>query len=99
MGKKDDVCIESSDAELDSKIDLFKSINESCLNLHRIIDSYQERICIVAQEENSVGKFLKETGKGSATSGKPMNTAGKSMSYCGNYSFHLLSVPAYVKID
>ncbi|XP_037046011.1 islet cell autoantigen 1 [Bradysia coprophila] len=83
LGKKDDVCIESSDAELDSKIDLFKSINESCLNLHRIIDSYQERICIVAQEENSVGKFLKETGKGSATSGKPMNTAGKSLSYCG----------------
>lgn len=83
LGKKDDVCIESSDAELDSKIDLFKSINESCLNLHRIIDSYQERICVVAQEENAVGKFLKETGKGSATSGKPMNTAGKSLSYCG----------------
>lgn len=83
MGKKDDVCIESSDAELDAKIDLFKSINESCLHLHRIIDSYQDRICVVATEENAVGKFLKETGKGSATSGKPMNTAGKSLSYCG----------------
>lgn len=85
MGKKADECVESSDAELDSKIDLFKSINESCLNLHRIIDNYQERICVVAQEENSVGKFLKETGKGSATSGKPMNTAGKSLSYCGKW--------------
>lgn len=30
-----------------------------------------------------MGKFLKETGKGSATSGKTMSTTGKSLSYCG----------------
>lgn len=83
FGSKEDECIVSSDAELDAKIELFKSINESCIHLHRVIDNYQERICILAQEENALGKFLKETGKGSATSGKVMNTTGKSLSYCG----------------
>lgn len=83
FGTKEDECIVMSDAELDAKIELFKSINESCIHLHRVIDNYQERICVLAQEENALGKFLKETGKGSATSGKVMCTTGKSLSYAG----------------
>jgi len=83
LGSKEDECIISSDAELDTKIDLFKSITESCIILHRVIDQYQERICILAQEENSLGKFLKDSGKNSSTTGKVMSTTGKSITYCG----------------
>lgn len=83
LGTKEDPNIVSSDAELDAKIELFKSISESCCNLYRIIDQYQERLCILAQEENSMGKFLKEAGKRSNTTGKNMINTGKSISYCG----------------
>lgn len=45
LGKKDDDCIVASDAELDAKLELFHSIQDSCLDLQRIIDKYQERLC------------------------------------------------------
>lgn len=83
FGSKEDECIVSSDAELDSKIDLLKSIGDSCSQLKRIIDSYQEKILILAQEENAAGVFLKESGKHSATSSRVMCCAGKSISYSG----------------
>uniref|UniRef100_A0A1B0CN93 Putative secretory vesicle-associated protein ica69 n=1 Tax=Lutzomyia longipalpis TaxID=7200 RepID=A0A1B0CN93_LUTLO len=83
LGGKEDECVVSSDQELDTKIDLFKSIADSCTHLYRVIDLYQERMCILAQEENALGKFLKENGKLSATSSKVMISAGKAISYCG----------------
>lgn len=45
LGKKEDECIVASDAELDAKLELFRSIQETCLDLQRIIDKYQERLC------------------------------------------------------
>ena len=45
MGKKEDECVVASDAELDAKLELFKSIQDSCSDLQKIIDRYQERIC------------------------------------------------------
>lgn len=45
LGKKEDECIVASDAELDAKLELFRSIQESCSYLQRIIDKYQERLC------------------------------------------------------
>lgn len=45
MGKKEDECIVASDAELDAKLVLFKSIEDNCLDLQKIIDKYQDRIC------------------------------------------------------
>lgn len=83
LGAKEDECIVSSDAELDSKIDLFKSIGESCTQLKRIIENYQDKVCVLAQEENATGVFLKESGKNSTTSSRVMCCAGKCISYCG----------------
>lgn len=83
LGGTEDDCVTLSDFELDQKICLFKSIADSCTHLYRVIDLYQERMCILAQEENALGKFLKENGKLSATSSKVMISAGKSISYCG----------------
>ena len=83
LGSKEDECIISSDAELDAKIELFKSISESCTALHRLVDQYQERLCILAKEEKSLGKHLKETGKNSKTTEKIMINTGKAFAYCG----------------
>ncbi|KAF7400288.1 hypothetical protein HZH66_005472 [Vespula vulgaris] len=84
LGKKEDDCIVASDAELDAKLELFRSIQESCFYLQRVIDKYQERLCNLAQEENAMGRFLKEAGKQDKTrAGKMMLAVGKSLSYSG----------------
>ncbi|CAH0761349.1 unnamed protein product [Diatraea saccharalis] len=83
LGTKEDECIVSSDAELDAKLELFRSISDSCLQLQRVLDQYQERLCILSQEENSLGKFLRDAGKGVNPSGKHMVSAGKAISYSG----------------
>ncbi|KOC63231.1 Islet cell autoantigen 1 [Habropoda laboriosa] len=84
LGKKEDECIVASDAELDAKLELFRSIQESCSYLQRIIDKYQERLCNLAQEENAMGRFLKDAGKQDKTrAGKMMIAVGKSLSYSG----------------
>ncbi|XP_078042077.1 islet cell autoantigen 1-like protein [Augochlora pura] len=82
LGKKEDECIVASDAELDAKLELFRSIQESCAYLQRVIDKYQERLCNLAQEENAMGRFLKDAGKQDKTrAGKMMSAVGKSLSY------------------
>ncbi|XP_012283450.1 islet cell autoantigen 1 [Orussus abietinus] len=84
LGKKEDECIVASDAELDAKLELFRSIQETCSYLQRVIDKYQERLCNLAQEENAMGRFLKEAGKQDQTrAGKMMSAVGKAMSYSG----------------
>ncbi|XP_058066565.1 islet cell autoantigen 1 [Anopheles bellator] len=83
LGSKEDENIVASDGELDTKIELFSSLAESNSKLYRIIDQYQERMCILAQEENALGKFLREVSKESPTTGKMMSTTGKAISYCG----------------
>ncbi|GAB1865621.1 Islet cell autoantigen 1 [Camponotus japonicus] len=84
LGKKEDECIIASDAELDAKLELFRSIQESCSYLQRVIDRYQERLCNLAQEENAMGRFLKDAGKQDKTrAGKMMSAVGKSLSYSG----------------
>ncbi|EEB12506.1 Islet cell autoantigen, putative [Pediculus humanus corporis] len=84
IGKKEDDCVVACDAELDAKLELFRSIQDSCLELHKIIDQYQERICCLAQEQNSMGRFLKEAGKIDKTrAGKMMTNVGKSLSFSG----------------
>lgn len=83
LGGKEDECIVNSDQILDSKIELFKSISKTSFTLFKIVDLYQERQCILAQEEQYLGKFLKENGKLSSTSKMTMIAAGKSISYCG----------------
>jgi hypothetical protein len=57
LGKKDDDCIVASDAELDAKLELFRSVQDSCLDLQRIIDKYQERLC----SKNSQNIFPSQT--------------------------------------
>ncbi|CAK1544933.1 unnamed protein product [Leptosia nina] len=83
LGTKEDECIVASDAELDAKLELFQSISDSCLHLQRVLDQYQERLCVLAQEENTLGKFLRDAGKNNDAAGKHMACAGKAISYSG----------------
>ncbi|KAF6203111.1 hypothetical protein GE061_003526 [Apolygus lucorum] len=92
LGKKEDSNIVASDAELDAKLELFKSIQDSCLDLQRIIDKYQERICLLAQEENAMGRFLKDAGRHDKTgAGNVMITLGKTLSHAGQQRISLRS--------
>ncbi|XP_022910018.1 islet cell autoantigen 1 [Onthophagus taurus] len=86
LGGKEDECIVSSDAELDAKLELFRSISDTCVQLQRVIDLYQERLCYLAQEENALGRYLKECGKNEKNSnaGHILSTAGKSLAYIGH---------------
>ncbi|RXG62191.1 Islet cell autoantigen 1 [Armadillidium vulgare] len=82
LGKREDEYIVASDAELDAKIDLFKAIESSTKELQMLLADYQNRICILAQEENTLGRLLKEYGKQDQTrAGKMMLAVGKSLSY------------------
>ncbi|KAJ1529365.1 hypothetical protein ONE63_006152 [Megalurothrips usitatus] len=84
LGKKDDECIVASDAELDAKLELFRSVQDTCLELQRILDKYQERLCNLAQEESAMGRFLKECSKRDQTNaGKAMVSVGRALSYSG----------------
>lgn len=89
LGSKEDECVVSSDAELDAKLELFRSISDSCILLQRVIDQYQERVCVLAQEENALGRFLKDAGKGGNGAGKLMIAAGKGISYSGQQRMNM----------
>lgn len=92
LGKKEDECIVASDAELDAKLELFRSIQDSCFDLQKIIDRYQERLCTLAQEENSMGRFLKDAAKREKTkAGEIMSTVGKALSASGQERISLRS--------
>lgn len=84
LGKKEDECIVASDAELDAKLELFRSVQDTCLELQRILDKYQERLCNLSQEESAMGRFLKECSKRDQTNaGKAMISVGRALSYSG----------------
>lgn len=89
LGGKEDQFVVSSDSELDSKIELFKSVTESINLLFRIIDQYQDRLCILSQDENNLGRFLKDAGKNSNNVGKIISSTGKTISYSGQQRMNI----------
>lgn len=83
FGRKEDECIVSSDAQLDSKLELFRNIQMSCALIQRIIDKYQEAICYLSQETNSMGRFLKELSEvDKSKAGEVTLAVGKALIYC-----------------
>ena len=45
LGKDEDESVVASDADLDAKLELYKSISETTKNLQRILDQYNDRLC------------------------------------------------------
>ncbi|CAH1789275.1 unnamed protein product [Owenia fusiformis] len=82
LGKKEDAHVVASDAELDAKLEVFQSIQVSSMNLLKAIEKYQDRLCSLSQEENGMGRFLKQKCKEDKTrAGKMMAAVGKSQSF------------------
>lgn len=81
-GKKEDEHVVASDAELDAKLELFHSIQRTCMELIKAIELYQKRICFLSQEENELGKFLRSQGSQDKTrAGKMMQATGKALCF------------------
>ncbi|KAG7259733.1 hypothetical protein CRUP_035498 [Coryphaenoides rupestris] len=58
-GKKEDEYVVASDADLDAKLEFFRSVQSTCTELLKVIHRYQQRISILSQEENELGMFLR----------------------------------------
>ncbi|XP_026157782.1 islet cell autoantigen 1-like isoform X2 [Mastacembelus armatus] len=57
-GKKEDEYVVASDADVDAKLEFFRSVQSTCTELLKVIEKYQHRITRLSQEENELGLFL-----------------------------------------
>ncbi|XP_034409471.1 islet cell autoantigen 1 [Cyclopterus lumpus] len=81
-GKKEDEHVVASDADLDGKLEVFHSIQRTCMELLKVIEQYQRRICYLSQEENELGRFLRSQGSLDKTrAGKIMQATGKALCF------------------
>ncbi|XP_072769143.1 islet cell autoantigen 1 isoform X2 [Nerophis lumbriciformis] len=81
-GKKEDECVVASDADLDGKLEVFHSIQRTCMELLKVIEQYQRRICFLSQEESELGRFLRSQGsQDRSRAGKIMQATGKALCF------------------
>ncbi|KAM9807239.1 islet cell autoantigen 1 isoform X1 [Syngnathus typhle] len=81
-GTKEDQHVVASDAELDAKLEVFHSIQRTCMELLKVIEQYQRRICFLSQEENELGRFLRSQGsQDKSRAGKIMQATGKALCF------------------
>ncbi|XP_078789766.1 islet cell autoantigen 1 isoform X2 [Oryzias latipes] len=81
-GKKEDEHVVASDANLDAKLEVFHSIQKTCMELLKVIEQYQRRICLLSQEENDLGRFLRSQGsQDKSRAGKIMQASGKALCF------------------
>ncbi|XP_036865092.1 islet cell autoantigen 1-like protein isoform X2 [Manis javanica] len=79
-GKKEDEYVVASDAELDAKLEVFHSIQETCTELLKIVEKYQLRLNVISEEENELGLFLKfQAERDTTQAGKMMDATGKAL--------------------
>uniref|UniRef100_A0A6A7FX54 Islet cell autoantigen 1-like n=1 Tax=Hirondellea gigas TaxID=1518452 RepID=A0A6A7FX54_9CRUS len=82
LGKNQDEHVVASDAQLDAKMELFKAIETSTRDLQASLADYQSKVCVLAQEENAMGRMLKDWGRQDrGTASQVMTATGKSLSY------------------
>ncbi|KAJ8290642.1 hypothetical protein GJAV_G00015740 [Gymnothorax javanicus] len=91
-GKKEDEHVVASDADLDAKLEVFHSIQRTCMELLKVIEQYQRRICCLSQEENELGRFLRSQGSQDKTrAGKIMQATGKALCFSSQQRLGLRS--------
>ncbi|XP_046706848.1 islet cell autoantigen 1-like isoform X2 [Silurus meridionalis] len=79
-GKKEDEHVVASDADLDAKLEFFRSIQSTCTELLKVIEKYQQRITRLSQEENELGLFLRFQAEHDKTkAGSMMNATSKAL--------------------
>ncbi|XP_060064333.1 islet cell autoantigen 1-like [Ylistrum balloti] len=90
LGKKEDEHVVASDSQLDSKLEVFRAIQKSSMELLRVIEKYQDRLCALSQDENGMGRFLKSQSNIDKTrAGKMMAAVGKSQSFAAQQRLSL----------
>ncbi|XP_055494210.1 islet cell autoantigen 1-like protein isoform X2 [Leucoraja erinacea] len=94
-GKKEDEHVVASDADLDAKLEIYRTIQTSCMELLKVIEKYLQRLNCLSQEENELGMFLKGHSEQDKTpAGKMMNATSKAL--CGSAKQRLaLRVPLH----
>ncbi|XP_041102186.1 islet cell autoantigen 1 isoform X2 [Polyodon spathula] len=91
-GKKEDEYVVASDADLDAKLEVFHSVQRTCMELLKVIEQYQRRICFLSQEENELGRFLRTQGSQDKTrAGKMMQATGKALCFSSQQRLALRS--------
>ncbi|KAJ7985416.1 hypothetical protein DPEC_G00351820 [Dallia pectoralis] len=91
-GKKEDEHVVASDADLDGKLEVFHSVQRTCMELLKVIEQYQRRICFLSQEENELGRFLRSQGSQDKTrAGKIMQATGKALCFSSQQRLALRS--------
>ncbi|XP_034007018.1 islet cell autoantigen 1-like isoform X1 [Trematomus bernacchii] len=79
-GKKEDEYVVASDADLDAKLEFFRSVQLTCTELLKVIEKYQHRITRLSQEENELGLFLRFQAENDRTkAGNMMNATSKAL--------------------
>lgn len=83
LGKKEDEFVVLSDAELDSKLDLFEAIGKSSMDLLRVIEMYQDKLITLSVEEADMSSFLKSqsTYDTKTKAGKMMAAVAKAQQF------------------
>ncbi|XP_076822681.1 islet cell autoantigen 1-like isoform X2 [Clavelina lepadiformis] len=100
FGKEDDQHVVASDSELDSKLDLFHSVQKTSSDLIKTIEKYQECVCMLSRDENAMGRFLKEQGALDKTSaGKMMIAVGKAQCYTSQQRLNLRHSLSRMRLD
>ncbi|XP_043110730.1 LOW QUALITY PROTEIN: islet cell autoantigen 1-like [Puntigrus tetrazona] len=81
-GKKEDEHVVASDADLDAKLEVFHSVQRTCMELLKVIEQYQRRISFLSQEENELSRFLRSQGsQDKSHTGKIMQATGKALCF------------------
>ncbi|XP_072243506.1 islet cell autoantigen 1-like isoform X1 [Leuresthes tenuis] len=79
-GKKEDEYVVASDADLDAKLEFFRSVQFTCTELLKVIEKYQYRITRLSQEENELGLFLRFQAEHDRTkAGNMMDATSKAL--------------------
>ncbi|KAH9279851.1 Islet cell autoantigen 1 [Echinococcus granulosus] len=82
LGKEEDRHIIASDAELDAKLELFKSVQRTCQDLSNCIEAYLRCIFVLSQVENDTGRFLNARSSEDKTrAGKMLSAVGKALTH------------------
>ncbi|CAL8072261.1 unnamed protein product [Calicophoron daubneyi] len=82
FGRKQDENIVASDADLDAKLELLKSVQYTCRNLATLLARFQDILCFMSQVENEMGRFLKHYSLDDKTqAGKIMSAVGRVLSH------------------
>jgi len=103
LGKKEDEFVVLSDAELDAKLDLFEAIEQSSIDLLRVIEIYQEKLLSLSIEESEMSTFLKSesTYDTKTKAGKIMAAVSKAQHFAAQQrnSLRLPLVRLYNEVE